>query len=199
MSLDEQGAGPLFDIATHSLDLLLYVMDNYKPKSVLGVMHDKLKYTPDGANPFGNWDPERFTVEDSAFGMITMQNGASIILECSWLLNAVISEGEGVRYSVCGTKAGADNYGGTFKLNSVKHGRKLVTTPDLSAGGVDFYGGSAPSPNTLEQRNFFDAIEGKAALVNTPERALVVTEILEAIKISSATGRAVYFDGSEDL
>ena len=199
MSLDEQGAGPLFDIATHSLDLLLYVMDNYQPRTVLGVMHDKLKYTPDGSNPFGNWDPEKFTVEDSAFGMITMENGASIILESSWLLNAVISEGEGVRYSVCGTKAGADNYGGKLKLNSVKHGRKLITTPDLSSGGVDFYGGSEPSPNALEQRNFFDAIEGSAELLNTPERALVVTEILEAIKISAATGKAVYLHETEDV
>ena len=36
--------------------------------------------------------------------------------------------------------------------------------------------------------------EGKAELVNTPERASVVTEILEAILISAETGKAVYFD-----
>ena len=192
LSREEQGAGPLYDIATHALDTLLYIMDNYEPAAVLGVTYDKLKNAPDGANAFGNWDPEHFTVEDSAFGMITMKNGASIILETSWLLNAVLDEG--VRYSVCGTLAGADNYGGKLKINSVKHGRKLVTNPDLSAGGVAFYEGASMSPVELEQRNFFDAVEGKAALVNTPDRALTVTRILEAIQMSAASGKAVYFD-----
>lgn len=192
LSEEEQGAGPLFDIATHALDVLLYIMDNYEPRSVLGVTYDKLKNTPDGANAFGNWDAEKFTVEDSAFALITMKNGASIILETSWLLNAVVDEG--VRYSVCGTLAGADNYGGKLKVNSVKHGRKLLTTPDLSAGGVAFYEGASQKPTDLEQRNFFDAIEGKAELVNTPERALTVTAILEAIKNSAKIGKAVYFD-----
>ena len=195
LSKEEQGAGPLFDIATHALDVLLYIMDNYEPRSVLGVTYDKLKATPDGANPFGNWDVEKFTVEDSAFALITMKNGASIILETSWLLNAVVDED--VRYSVCGTLAGADNYGGKLKINSVKHGRKLLTNPDLSAGGVAFYEGASQKPTDLEQRNFFDAIEGKAELVNTPERALTVTAILEAIKISAESGKAVYFDQGE--
>ena len=194
LDAEKQGAGPLFDIATHALDLLLYVIDNYEPRSVLGVTHARLKDKPDGANPFGVWKPEDFTVEDSAFAMITMKNGASIILECSWLLNAVINEGEGVRYMICGTEGGADNYGGKLKLNSVRHGRKLLTTPDLSAGGVAFYEGSEKSPVEQEQENFFAAIEGRAELLNTPERALVVTQILEAVKISSETGRAVCFD-----
>lgn len=194
LNREEQGAGPLFDIATHALDTLLYIMDNYEPRSVLGVTHDKLKYLPDGANAFGNWNPDDFTVEDSAFAFVTMKNGASIIIESSFLLNAILDGDEGVRYSVCGTLAGADNYGGKFKLNSVKHGRKLNILPDLSAGGVAFYEGVSQDPTDLEQRNFFDAIEGKAELVNTADRALVVTQILEAIQISSQTGKAVYFD-----
>ena len=192
MNKEEQGAGPLYDVATHALDTLLYIMDNYSPKSVLGVTHDKLKNLPDAAHPFGMWDPEKYTVEDSAFGLVTMKNGASIIVETSWLINAIVDEG--VRYSVCGTRAGLDNYGGKFKVNSVKHGKKILTTPDFAAGGVSFYNGASMSPVDMEQRNFFDAIEGKAELVNTPERAAVVTEILEAILISAETGKAVYFD-----
>lgn len=194
LSEKDQGAGPLFDIATHSLDLLLYITNNYEPKAVLGMTHARLKDNPDGANLFGTWKPEDFTVEDSAFAMITMKNGASFILECSWLLNAIMREGEGVRYTICGTEAGADNFGGVLTLNSVKHGCKLTTSPDLSAGSVAFYEGSSKEPVELEQRNFFDAIEGKAELINTPERAAVVTKILEAIKVSSQTGKAVYFD-----
>ncbi len=192
LNKEENGAGPLFDVATHCLDALLYVMDNYEPKAVFGVTYDKLKNYPDEANLWGTWDPKDFTVEDSAFALITMKNGASIILETSWLINAVPDEG--VRYSVCGTKAGADNDGGKLKLNYVKHGRKVIETPEFGKTGVSFHSGSAATPVELEQRNFFDAIEGKAELVNSADRAAVVTQILEAIKISAETGKAFYFD-----
>lgn len=189
---EESGAGPLFDIATHALDALLYMMDNYEPRMVLGVTYDKLKELPDGTNPFGNWKPEEFTVEDSAFGFIVMKNGASIILECSWLLNTM--EATGVKYLLCGTKAGADNFDSRLRINSTNNGRLTETYPDLSAGGVAFFEGKSQSNTDLEARNFFDAIAGKAELVNTPERGKVVTDILEAIKRSSETGQAICFD-----
>ena len=32
----EQGGGPLVDIGTHALDLTLWMMDNYKPRLVMG-------------------------------------------------------------------------------------------------------------------------------------------------------------------
>ena len=32
----EQGGGPLIDIGTHALDLTLWLMDNYKPRMVVG-------------------------------------------------------------------------------------------------------------------------------------------------------------------
>ena len=38
----EQGGGPLIDIGTHALDLTLWMMDNYKPKAVLGRAFKKL-------------------------------------------------------------------------------------------------------------------------------------------------------------
>ena len=188
----EQGAGPLFDIATHALDSLLYIINNYKPKMVVGSTYAKLKDKMDNANPFGNWDPDKFDVEDSAFGYIVMENGASIILECSWLLNTM--EDTGVKWLVCGTEAGADNFSGSLRINSSHNNRLTVTTPDMSAGGVAFFDGNkTPTPPMLEQRNFIDAIQGKAELVNTPERGLVVTQILEAIQKSAETGAPVYF------
>lgn len=44
MFLDEeaQGGGPLIDIGTHALDLTLWMMDNYKPKYVVGNSYHKL-------------------------------------------------------------------------------------------------------------------------------------------------------------
>ena len=77
---EEQGGGPLIDIGTHALDLTLWMMNNYKVKSVIGNSYHKLGSKKDAANAWGPWDPEKFTVEDSAFGFITMENGATIII-----------------------------------------------------------------------------------------------------------------------
>ena len=38
----EQGGGPLIDIGTHSLDLTLWMMDNYEPEMVVGSVYKKL-------------------------------------------------------------------------------------------------------------------------------------------------------------
>ena len=51
----------------------------------------------------GDWDPEKFTVEDSAFGFVVMENGTTIILESSWALNT-LDVGE-AKTTLCGTKA----------------------------------------------------------------------------------------------
>ena len=89
--LDEeaQGGGPLIDIGTHALDLTLWMMNNYKPKYVVGNTYHKLAETENAANAFGPWNPAEFTVEDSAFGFIVMENGATIYLESSWALNSL--------------------------------------------------------------------------------------------------------------
>ncbi|MBQ8551281.1 MAG: Gfo/Idh/MocA family oxidoreductase [Clostridia bacterium] len=189
---EEQGAGPLFDIGTHALDMMLYVMDNYEPRMVVGSMYDKMKDEPRCANPFGEWDVDKFDVETSAFAFITMKNGATIILECSWLLNTL--EGYGPKFLLAGTKAGADTFTGKLLVNTVKHNRQTVEEPDFKAGGIAFYDGVSVDQNYLEQRNFIDAVLGKAELVNTADRAAVVTNILAAIKESSESGKPVYFD-----
>ena len=74
----EQGGGPLIDIGTHALDLTLWMMNNYKPKMVVGNVYKKLGNQERSGNAWGDWDPAQYTVEDSAFGFVTMENGATI-------------------------------------------------------------------------------------------------------------------------
>ena len=44
----EQGGGPLIDIGTHSLDITLWIMDNYKPVAVTGSTYNTLGTTLEG-------------------------------------------------------------------------------------------------------------------------------------------------------
>ena len=86
---EKQGGGPLIDIGTHALDLTLWMMNNYEPASVTGSTYRKLADQTQTGNAWGDWDPKKFTVEDSAFGFIKMKNGATIVLEASWALNSL--------------------------------------------------------------------------------------------------------------
>lgn len=190
--LDEeaQGGGPLIDIGTHALDLTLWMMNNYKPKYVVGNTYHKLGNMKNPANSFGPWNPEEFVVEDSAFGFITMENGATIVLESSWALN--IRETGEAQVTLCGTEGGADMKDG-LQFNAHEHGRLTVKKVALGADGVDFFDGSEDQPHVLEAKQWIDAIVNDKEPLVKPEQALVVTQILEGIYESAKTGKPVYF------
>ena len=187
----EQGGGPLIDIGTHALDLTLWMMDNYKPKYVVGSVYRKLADREDAANAFGSWDPKEFTVEDSAFGFVVMENGATIILESSWALNT-LQEGEAIT-TLCGTEGGADMLDG-LRINGEKYGRLYTTKPNLDVGGVAFYEGHKESPSNREARLWIESILYDKDPVVKPEQAMVVTQILEGIYKSAKSGKPYYFD-----
>ena len=187
---EEQGGGPLIDIGTHALDLTLWYMDNYKPKSVMGNVYKKLNSNGVCGNAFGPWDPKEFTVEDSAIGFVTMENGATIVLESSWAINMI--DAFEARATVCGTKGGADMQDGV-RINGDEFGRLYVKKPELGAGGVAFYDGDTGDPNVSEQMVFFNAITKGTPLLVLPEQAFVVTQLLEAIYESAKTGKLVEF------
>ncbi len=187
----EQGGGPLIDIGTHALDLTLWMMNNYKPKAVLGQTFKKLGKQTETGNAWGDWDPEKFTVEDSAFGFITMQDGATIILESSWALNTL--DVQEAKTTLCGTKAGADMVDG-LRFNMIDFNKQTIKKPSLESGGVAFYSGAASDDcSDVEAAQWIDSIINDTTPLVLPEQALVVTEILEAIYTSAKTGEAVYF------
>lgn len=190
--LDEeaQGGGPLIDIGTHALDLTLWMMNNYKPKYVVGKTYHELSQTEKAANAWGPWDPAKFTVEDSAFGFIMMENGATIFLESSWALNSL--DVKEARTTLCGTKAGADMNNG-LTINGEDHSLLYEKKIELQTGGVDFYDGAGERPEILEAKSWVNAILHDTEPVVKPEEALIVTAILEAIYESSKTGKPVYF------
>ncbi len=189
----EQGGGPLIDIGTHSLDLTLWMMNNYKPKYCVGTTYHKLNGQTRTANLWGDWDPEKFTVEDSAFGFVVMENGATVSLESSWALNTL--EVRETRYMLCGTNEGLDTMTGGVRINGVKNGRMYTMNPDLKSGGVAFYDGDGfGSPADRDARAWINAILEDKDPVVLPEQAYVVTQILEGIYESAKTGEPYYFN-----
>ena len=189
----EQGGGPLIDIGTHSLDVTLYLMNNYKPRMVVGTKYKKVENADQG-NPWGGWGPdENTTLEDAAFGFIVMENGATVTLDASWALNTdhPIPEGS---CRLCGSRAGAWIGRNEVIVNKVEFNRQEEIRPNLEAGGVAFYDGVKETPAITEQRRWLDAIENDTDPVVLPEQACVISEILEAIYTSAKTGEPVYFD-----
>lgn len=191
LNAEEQGGGPLIDIGTHALDLTLWLMDNYDPEMVVGSTYRELADNENAANAWGSWDPREFTVEDSSFGFIKFKNGATVILKSSWALN-ILDTAE-AKCVLCGNKAGADMKDG-LRINGEKFGKMYTFTPDLSAGGADFYAGKSANPSQIESHVFYSAIINGTPLRVLPEQALKVTQILAAIYESSQTGQPVYFE-----
>lgn len=194
-----QGGGPLIDIGTHALDITLWMMNNYEPESVSGQVFYKLGRQEDGpaGNVFGPWDPKTFEVEDSAFGLVKMKNGAVIYLEASWALNILKSMEAST--TLCGTKAGAEiHHGGSYPqdeliYNTVEHNQLMEKTIS-PAGVVDFFEGGAAAEAVREQEQWLNAIINDTDPLVKPEQAFVVTQILEGIYKSAETGKEVFFD-----
>jgi len=205
ISMEHNGGGPLLDLGTHLLDMTLWVMNNYRPKYVCGKSYRKLYEEGACNNAFGDWDPAKFEVEDSAFGMAVMENGATVFVEAAWALN--IRE-DYHRMQLCGTKAGAETRlfpgkPGIMKglcINRCEDGELVHTYPN-------FYPGAREEQHPvrseyshwsyLEARKFYDHLLGRCPLDTTAEQAYVVSEILCAIYESSRTGKPVYFDQPE--
>ena len=189
----QQGGGPLIDIGTHALDITLWMMNNYKPVSVMGSVYEKLGHLPEAVegNMFGPWDPETYEVEDSAFGYVKFENGATVFLEAAWALN--VRESKEASTTLCGTKAGAEIHSGMsfpankLIINNTVHGM-LMENENSAAGNIAYFEGSDAAPENVEAKQWLEAIINDTEPLVKPEEAFTVTKILDAIYRSAAQG-----------
>lgn len=193
-----QGGGPLIDIGTHALDITLWMMNNYEPESVSGQVFYKLgslEDAPEG-NIFGPWDPKTFEVEDSAFSLIKMKNGAAIYLEASWALN--ILESKEASTTLCGTKSGAEiHHGMSYPKDELIYNfaenDQLMEKTISPAGLVDFFEGGGSSEAVREAEQWLNAIKNNTEPLVKPEQAFIVTRLLEAVYESAEKGKEIKF------
>ncbi|HSB66233.1 MAG TPA: Gfo/Idh/MocA family oxidoreductase [Anaerolineales bacterium] len=207
MDKEKQGGGPLIDLATHALDLTLWMMKNYEPVTVLGSTFDKIAKIGSPANIMGPWDPAKYEVEDSAFGLVKFKNGATVMVEASWALNMIVSNE--AMTMLCGTKAGADMFPPTgpivrtsdfqaaasyhVRVNGERNGKLYIQNYSMGASFIGD-GGKAEDFNggIKEMQTWINAIRGEGELVVKPDQAYMVTCILESIYKSAASGDVVH-------
>lgn len=180
---EHSGGGPCIDIGVHVLDLTLWLMGNPKPVAVTGVAKAPLAHH-EGA--FATWRPmlisPEFDVEDFAAAFVRFENGATLVLEVSWLLHHDI-EGEDMQIWLYGNEGGCHWPKGQFLETNYEtkqfYNRDLQLTQDVM------------EPHAYECVRFAEAVaEGLPSPVPA-EQSLQVMTILDGIYRSQAEGREV--------
>lgn len=176
-----QGGGPLIDIGVHILDLTLWLMGHPKPVAASGITYAKFGKRSDIVGFLGQWDYEKFTVEDFAAALIRFDNGATVVLESSFVAN--IPE-DVWNSTLCGTEGGAT----TNPLTIVKEEFHSLQTfkPEVKSENVNTHG--------AEVKHFVEAVVNDTEPLVTGEQALMVAKIMDAIYKSSELNREVEID-----
>lgn len=177
------GAGALFDIGVHMLDLGMFILGFPEVTRVRGQVSGRLGALGVG---LGGWGTDRgdggFDVDDTAIATLTLANGGTLRMHVAWASFCLEEE----RVTVQGTHGGADRSTGLYgkgaplQFFAVDGDNAIVGTPftHLGDGGQWFEG----------INSFLRAVRGEAELVVKPAEALSVLRILEAIVESSAQG-----------
>ena len=186
LKMSKQGGGPLIDIGVHSIDLALWLMNNYEVDYVCGSVFHKLGQKVNEPNRWGIWKNEEFEVEDSAFGYVRMKNGAVLLVESSWAINRAGEKEACVELS--GTNGGADLYDG-LRINGTEDGTlTVISYKDFDTNSHSKYSGAG-----LESETWLNSLRNDTEHCVKPEVAYIVTRIIEAIYLSSETKKPVYF------
>ena len=187
------GGGPVIDLL-HMIDLALHFMGYPEPAHVLAQTFDDHITDKSFKGPWGIPDRADGTndVEAAAHGFVTFKTGQVLSLQVSW---AEMIKREEVSVVFQGSKAGGkverlfgrDGLDETaidtcelyVQENGCSVNRSIVTEACEDMG------------RSASAANFIHAIEGSAEPFNTPDEALKLMKIIDAIYASAASGAPV--------
>lgn len=184
------GGGPCIDIGVHILDLTLWMMGHPKPVSVTGVARRELADREGAWSIWGGSVPKEIDVEDFASAFVRFDNGATLILEVSWMLHHNTNgSAEDRQMWLYGNK------GGLHWPSCVLHTTNNDTRQfyDTHFEGVN----SKTKPHAAECMAFTQAILDDAPSPVPAEQSLDVQTILHALYASQETGREVRLDDGQ--
>ena len=177
--------GPCIDIGVHILDLTLWFMGNPKPVAVSGVARAELAHQKGAFSTWGGPIPAEFDVEDFAAAFVRFENGATLVLEVSWLLHHDTLS-EDMQMWLYGTRAGCHwpkcEVFETNYANRQLYNRTLQLTKDTL------------EPHALECVEFAQAVANDAPSPVPAEQSLQVMTILDGIYRSQRAGGEVRLD-----
>ncbi len=184
---EKNGGGPLIDIGVHMLDSAMHVLGYPKVVAVSGQTYQKFGKRGDVVGLFGQWDYKNFTVEDLASAYVRFENGATLVLESSFV--AEMEESEKMGFQIFGDKGGAEynSNSGSLKMFREEHMTLLDLTPKFLPKGVQAHHAQIAS--------FVESVRNDTPVFTPGEEALSITRIIEAIYQSSEAGREIRLDG----
>jgi predicted dehydrogenase len=187
------GGGAVIDLP-HMLDLALWFMGYPEPEYLLGTAYYDFMDNKAFKGPWGIPDAAGGVtdVESACHAMVTFKTGQSLMIRSSW---AEMNEREVVSVTFQGQKAGGkverlfgidgldDTSIDDCKLFIEEYGKQvdlaIKTEKDETMGRVAC------------AANFIQAVEGKARALNTPEEALIIMRIIDAMYESAASKKPV--------
>jgi predicted dehydrogenase len=187
------GGGPVIDLPP-MLDLALYFMGFPEPDWLLGTAYYDFMDNKSFKGPWGIPDSAKGVtdVEAACHAMVTFKTGQSLMIRSSW---AEMNEREVVSVTFQGQKAGG-KVERLFGIDGLDD-----TSIDSSRLFVEEYGSQVDLVIKTEKdetmgrvgnaSNFIDAINGKAEPLNTPEQALILMKIIDAMYSSAAQKKPV--------
>jgi predicted dehydrogenase len=187
------GGGPVIDLLL-MIDLALYFMDYPEPSYVMASTFYDFMNNKAFKGPWGIPDAASGTtdVESSCHAMLTFKSGQCLSIRNAW---AEMNERELVSVVFQGQKAGGkverlfgrDGIDDTsidscmlfLEENGNQVNQDIITERDETMG------------RTRAAVNFIDTINGKAQPLNTPEQALILMRIIDAMYESASSGKPV--------
>ncbi|MFC4025076.1 Gfo/Idh/MocA family protein [Oceanobacillus longus] len=183
----KSGGGPLIDLGVHMIDICWYLMGKPRPVSVSGNTYNKLGNRSHIENlsfyQAADYDPTLNDVEDLTVALIRFENGASILVDVSFTLQAKKDE---LYVKLFGDKGGAE-VEPELSLVTEKHNTILNITPQVDNLGLDIN-----QAFHSEINHFVSCCLDGTENIAPVSDGVQVMKMLNAIYESANTGKEIY-------
>jgi len=191
------GAGPVYDLGVHAIDLLFWLMGSPKVLAVSSMTYTKFGNRDEGlatsladsGAPLGVLTPRKyeyqeFDVEDMAAGFIRLEDQATVAFKTSWAANVPQNMGYTI---ILGTEGGLVLNPLTLVTNMGSY--QVNVSPKVPEDRkVEFSG------HWVETEHFINVLRGREELIVKREEVLNVMKTLDAFYKSAEEGREIWVE-----